>query len=110
MIDWDRVIELRNEVGSDDFDEVVDLFLNEVDEVIERLRAGSDRSQLESDLHFLKGSCLNLGFATFSTLCQRGESMAASGMASDVNVEDMLDVYEKSRSTFIEKSSHYLSS
>ena len=28
MIDWDRVSELRDEVGADDFDEVVDLLLS----------------------------------------------------------------------------------
>ena len=37
MIDWTRVDELRNEVGNDDFLEVAELFLEEVDEVISRL-------------------------------------------------------------------------
>ena len=30
MIDWQRVNELRDEVGAEDFEEVVDLFLEEV--------------------------------------------------------------------------------
>ena len=32
MIDWNRVAALREEVGAEDFDEVVELFLQEVDE------------------------------------------------------------------------------
>ena len=35
MIDWSRVNELRDEVGAEDFEEVVELFLEEVEEVIE---------------------------------------------------------------------------
>ena len=38
MIDWTRVSELRDEVGAEDFDEVVELFLEEVDEAIKILR------------------------------------------------------------------------
>ena len=37
MIDWARVSELRDEVGAEDFDEVVELFLEEVDEAIAAL-------------------------------------------------------------------------
>ena len=33
MIDWKRVRELRDEIGEEDFSEVVDLFLEEVEEV-----------------------------------------------------------------------------
>ena len=54
MIDWARVRELKDEVGADAFDEVVELFLEEVEEVIVRLQGG-DRSQLET------GSALSQG-------------------------------------------------
>ena len=33
MISWERVNELRDEVGQEDFLEVVEIFLEEVDEV-----------------------------------------------------------------------------
>ena len=42
MIDWARVSELRDEVGAEDFDEVVELFLEEVDEAIAALRDLTD--------------------------------------------------------------------
>ncbi|MDO8328576.1 MAG: Hpt domain-containing protein [Cypionkella sp.] len=79
MIEWERVNELRSEIGDDDFAEVVALFLEEADEVILRLSAATGAKALEADLHFLKGAALNLGFADFAALCQDGERRAAAG-------------------------------
>ena len=52
MIDWARVSELRHEVGAEDFDEVVELFLEEVDEAIAALRDLTDLSELEPQCYF----------------------------------------------------------
>ncbi len=101
MINWDRVAELRGEIGADDFDEIVELFLEEVEEVVERLRGITDLSSLEPDLHFLKGSALNLGFADFSEVCATGEKMAANGEAKSVNVAEVVATFEGSRSKFL---------
>lgn len=101
MIHWSRVNELRDEVGAEDFDEVVELFLEEVEEVIERLRNGPDTVQLEQDLHFLKGSALSLGFAAFSDLCQDGEQKSASGEADKVDVPKIIDGFDRSKSEFV---------
>jgi HPt (histidine-containing phosphotransfer) domain-containing protein len=79
MIDWDRLHELREEIGDDAFDEVVAMFLEETDEVIARLSATGGAKALESDLHFLKGSALNLGLADLAALCQDGERTASLG-------------------------------
>lgn len=79
MIEWERVNELRSEIGDDDFAEVVALFLEEADEVILRMSAVAGAKALEADLHFLKGAALNLGFADFAALCQDGERRAAAG-------------------------------
>ncbi len=84
MIDWDRVKELRSEIGPDDFDEVVCLFLEESDDVISRLSVDGGARTLASDLHFLKGAALNLGFSSLSSLCQDGERRAGAG---DVSVD-----------------------
>ena len=94
--------ELRDEVGPDDFQEVIDLFLEEVEGVITRLREDTDRSQLEQDLHFLKGSALNLGFATFSDLCQDGERRAARGDADQVDIAAVVEGYEQSKTAFFD--------
>ena len=84
MIDWDRVANLRAEIGDADFAEVVEMFLSESDEVIARLRAGRPDPTLEAELHFLKGSALNLGFRELASLCSRGEKLAAAGDSVDL--------------------------
>ncbi len=101
MICWERVDELREEVGAEDFQEVVDLFLEEVAEVIERLRQRPDPKTYEADLHFLKGCALNLGFEAFCTLCTRGEKQAREGEANAIDLPAILLIYEQSRREFV---------
>lgn len=96
MIDWTRVTELRDEIGADDFGEVVDMFLEETDEVIARLNPGDAAKSLEADMHFLKGAALNLGFAAFAALCQEGERRAALGEAG-LNIAAVQDCYALSK-------------
>ncbi|MDX2483511.1 MAG: Hpt domain-containing protein [Pseudodonghicola sp.] len=108
MIRWSRVNELRDEVGPDDFKEVINLFLEEVEEVIERLRAETDRSQLEQDLHFLKGSALNLGFSAFSDLCQDGERLSAARQADSVDLAAIVTCYERSKVRFFDGMREHL--
>ncbi|MDP5219441.1 Hpt domain-containing protein [Ruegeria sp. 2205SS24-7] len=109
MIDWSRVAQLRDEVGEDDFEEVFDLFLEEVGEVIARLRVTPDHNTLERDLHFLKGGALSLGFKTFSTLCQNGEREAANGNADSVDIAEIIAEFENSRIAFqAEAKAHLL--
>lgn len=108
MIDWNRVTELRDEVGVEDFGEVIELFLEEVDEVIERLERIEDRSKLGDDLHFLKGSSMSLGFTSFSSLCQLGERASSSGAADTVNLEEILESYKMSRAKFTARTDELL--
>ena len=101
MIDWERVSDLRGEVGPEDFGEVVQLFLAEVEAVVERLRDDPDPARFEEDLHFLKGSALNLGFDALGALCQAGESAAAQGSAESVALGPILSCYDDSRAAFL---------
>ena len=101
MISWDRVHELRDEIGEEDFAEVAELFLTEVEEVIERLRARPSPDTMEEDMHFLKGSALNLGFAALSRLCRDNERIAAEGRAGDVVLETVFQTYEASKEQFL---------
>lgn len=55
MIDWDQVLELRDEVGAEDFGEVVDVFLEEVEQGLVDLQSAGSPAELESLLHLLKG-------------------------------------------------------
>jgi HPt (histidine-containing phosphotransfer) domain-containing protein len=103
MIDWKRIDELRGEVGPEDFDEVVELFLEEVEDVIARLRDAPALNGLEGDLHFLKGSALSLGFSAFSALCEHGERLSASGQPGDVDLTAIVTCFEQSRTAFLEQ-------
>ena len=104
MINWDRVAELREEVGVDDFAEIIELFLEEADAIIELLRDGQGLSDIEAHLHFLKGSALNLGFAQFADLCQAGETAAAQGRSDSVDLGAIITVYDSARAVFLEQS------
>lgn len=100
MIDWKRVAELRAEIGDADFAEVVELFIEEVEALIGRLKANPDPSRYEEDLHFLKGCAVNLGFAALAGQCFSGETMAVQGNADKVDLAAILDCYEASKSEF----------
>ena len=107
MIDWTRVTALRDEVGAEDFEEVVELFIEEVDEVVTRLRSAPDPATFEEDLHFLKGSAMNLGFSEFAALCEAGEQAAAGGHADGIDIAAVLTSYDMSRNTFLsERATH----
>lgn len=102
MIDWTRVQDLKDEIGEDDFAEVAEMFLDEVDEVIARLKSAPDPARYEADLHFIKSSALNLGFSDLSALCQAGERRAASGDASAIDLTPVFAIYDASRAAFLE--------
>ncbi len=101
MIDWTRITELRDEIGAEDFGDVVELFLEEVDEEITVLRAGCPPETWEDRLHFLKGSALNLGFRQFSGLCQIGESAAAAGHFDQIDMPAILGSFDASCTEFL---------
>lgn len=99
MIDWDRIRELRDEIGPDDFAEVAAMFLDEADEAVTRLSPDAGAKAMEADLHFLKGAALNLGFDALSALCQDGERCAAAGDTS-VDLEAVRAAYHASRAAY----------
>lgn len=103
MIDWGRVRELRDEIGKEDFAEVVQLFLEETDEVTKRITAGLADQAIESELHFLKGSALNLGFRKLAALCQIGEKAAANGQFEKIELAQVVTLYEASKAAFLSK-------
>lgn len=105
MIDWDRVAELREEVGEEEFPTVVELFVEEVEEVTRDLASISAPARLEEALHFLKGGALNIGFRRFAQLCSEGEALAAAGRAEEVDVARILACYAESKAHFLARTS-----
>lgn len=100
MIDWQRVETLLEDVGGEDFCEVVEIFLDESDAVIDRLAAAPDPARFEEDLHFLKGSALNLGFEEMAAICGAGERLASQGAADQVDIAAVLTCYRASVEAF----------
>jgi hypothetical protein len=100
MIDWTRADALRAEIGDDGFHEVVNLFLDEADEAVARIARGA-HPDLAADLHFVRGSALNLGFAVLARLCDEGERMAATGDGARVDLGLIAAVYAQSRAAFL---------
>ncbi|HKL65029.1 MAG TPA: Hpt domain-containing protein [Roseovarius sp.] len=101
MIDWDRVRELREEIGPDAFEEVLDLFLEEAETALAMLRTATADDDLEAQLHFLKGSALNLGFATLAELCNDGEGKSRAGAPDSVSIPEIVSGYETSKAAFL---------
>ena len=89
MIDWNRVAELRDEVGEEDFQEIVDFFLEEMAETIDPLRDGARPDNWPALLHFLKGAALNLGFRHLGIACQKAE--ADGGLADGTALANLFD-------------------
>lgn len=102
MIDWDHVDQLRQELGWDEFSQVVTLFLEEVQQAFDSLGRTTDIAQMRSDLHFLKGAALNLGFRDLAALCQQDEARLAAGRASAIDMASIIDCFTQSRATFLE--------
>ncbi len=101
MIDWTRIKQLRDEIGEEDFPEVVEIFIEEVAEMIGGLRSAPKPETLGDDLHALKGSALNLGFRAFAEMCQTGETRAANGRAEEIVLEPILRCYDDSKDVFL---------
>lgn len=69
MIDMARLEELRDDVGEEEFGEVLELFFLEVETAIDALPDAIDRA---AALHFIKGCALNLGFNDLANACEAG--------------------------------------
>ncbi len=101
MINWKRVKELEGDIGADEIDGVVELFLDEVETVIGPLRAGAVGRNIEEDMHFLKGSALNLGFEVLGAMCSKGEKLAAGGQVEKVPIAEILVAFDASKTEFL---------
>lgn len=97
MISWERVAELKSEVGEEDFLEIVHLFLGETDAVLARLGETADPDETEALLHFLKGSALNLGFQRLSALCRGLNELDDTNRKWPPDLPELREAYEMSK-------------
>jgi HPt (histidine-containing phosphotransfer) domain-containing protein len=103
MIDWKRVEELRDEIGADALAEVADMFLDEAEQAVRALQAELSPDRIEDQLHFLKGSALNLGLSDLAAICHDGERQAAAGQAAQIDTSRVAAVYQASRARLLER-------
>jgi hypothetical protein len=102
VIDWDRVNELRSEVGDDDFADVVTIFLEETGDILASMSGGQTIDSYRANLHLLKGSALNLGFAELAGLCHPVPGAHSDNDGSRArHVERLHDVFQRSRDAFL---------
>lgn len=83
QIDWDRLTELRSDIGEEDFADVALLFVSELEEHLDRLSA-APATATAGDFHFLRGSASNLGFVALATACSMAELACNSGSRPDI--------------------------
>jgi len=103
MINWARVTELYTDFGEDGFAEVVDVFLDEMAEGLERLDQATGPKTLEAEFHFLKGAALNVGFDDISRICAEGERLSEQGLPSDHCKAELLTLLPKTCAAFSEQ-------
>jgi len=97
MINWNKADELREDIRVDDFGEIVEVFLQEVEEELAAL-IDKPVAELPASMHFLKGSALNLGFEDFAEKCRQGEQAA-----NQIEISALLSCYNASKKQFLEK-------
>ena len=100
MIDWSHVRRLKEEVGPEDFEEMLPLFYSEIETAVRRVEASGSAEQLARDLHYLRSGALNLGFRRLSQLCAEGEKLADQGKSDAVDIPEIRACYLASRDAF----------
>lgn len=80
-VDWDRLNELRADIGEEDFADVAMLFVAELQETLTGLAADT---ATVADFHFLRGSAANLGFVTLVSSCSTAEEACNGGRLPNV--------------------------
>ena len=101
MIDWIRIDELRDEVGQDDFGDIVGVFF---EEALENLRRADTVVTLLGQLHFLQGSALNLGFSNFAAICRNEENSLEKDPSHTVEIDKICAAFSSSKQQFYESN------
>ena len=86
MIDQARLQELVNDFGAEDFDDLIESFLEEAAEAVATFEAmiSEDVSDERSaQFHFLRGCALNIGAVDLAELCHAFEGRDAGFSGAD---------------------------
>jgi HPt (histidine-containing phosphotransfer) domain-containing protein len=83
LIDWDRLMSLRDDIGEEDFADVAFVFFAEIGGKLEAMAEASTDATAD-DFHFLRGSAANLGFSAMAEACEAAEAACRAGGAPDL--------------------------
>ena len=96
MIDWERIEDLRREVGQKDFADVVGLFFEEIDCSLPEVFELTEPDEIRDLLHFIRGSALNLGFFELARFCEPDFFTMETGLS----VEKIRPYFERLRRSY----------
>jgi histidine phosphotransfer protein HptB len=83
LIDWDRLMSLRDDIGEEDFADVVLVFFTEMEAKLAEL--SEDAGRVDADaFHFLRGGAANLGFVVMAAACAEAEAACRAGRRPDL--------------------------
>lgn len=99
MIDWSKTEELRNMVGSEDFHEIVSVFIEEVSAALRQLRTCPEE-KAGAFFHYIKGSAANLGLEELTIYCSAREKGFSHG-ARSLEYAALCEVFESSKSALL---------
>lgn len=101
MLNNSRIAELKAEVGEEDFTEVVELFCEEVEEILDAL-TNVTRTSLRDKLHFLKGSALNIGLDAVGDLCRAEEIRLEADPDATADIAAIRTAYAASKAELLD--------
>lgn len=105
MINTARIQELKDEVGEDDLIEVIELFCEEVEDVLGILDTTA-RADVPAQLHFLKGSALNIGLDGVSDLCRTEEIRLKSDPKANADIDAIRTAYATAKNALLKPGTH----
>ncbi len=94
QIDWARLHQLQEDVGTEDIRGIITLFEQELKQVIAQLPLEAEPAQMANNLHYLKGCALNLGFNDLARLCQQSFDHLNTDPAPPITLAPILECYE----------------
>ena len=97
MLDNKRISELKDEIGEEDFAEVLEMFLGEMTDQLGKFDMNATPERVQASLHALKGAALNVGFQAFADLCATAETFANEGLVQETLAQELNDTFKQSK-------------
>ena len=96
MIDLTRLEELRIDFGSDGLQDLMPVFIEEIEGAILKLKTQSGADDIAMTAHFIKGSAANLGLSDLARLCGELETSAEDGTSVGDLKQRISDIFDQS--------------